>query len=217
MRTQRGGMFVGFIAGLLVGLALALGVALYVTKVPVPFIDKVPRATAEQDAAETERNRNWNPNESLASKTPVRPPASSAPVPAPVGAAPGPAGNDPASGALLPSVATVPAGSQPPATAAAVATARPTTGGDTSARPAGDPFVYFVQIGAYGRNEDAEQQRARLAMAGMTARVTEREQAGRTVYRVRLGPFDVRETAEAVKQQAADGGFADAALVRQQR
>jgi cell division protein FtsN len=213
MRTQRGGMFVGFIAGLLVGLALALGVALYVTKVPVPFIDKVPRATAEQDAAETERNRNWNPNESLASKVPVRPPASSAPVAAP---AAGQDGNDAASGALLPNVATVPAGSQPPATAA-VSTARPATGGDASARPAGDPFVYFVQIGAYGRNEDAEQQRARLAMAGMTARVTEREQAGRTVYRVRLGPFEVRETAEAVKQQAADGGFADAALVRQQR
>ena len=33
MRTQRGGLFVGFIAGLLVGLALALGVA---TNVPIP-------------------------------------------------------------------------------------------------------------------------------------------------------------------------------------
>ena len=52
-------------SGLLVGLALALGVALYITKVPVPFINKVPQRTAEQDSAETERNRNWDPNAPL--------------------------------------------------------------------------------------------------------------------------------------------------------
>jgi len=222
MRTQRGGLFVGFIAGLLVGLALALGVALYVTKVPVPFIDKVPQRTADQDAAEAERNRKWNPNEALASKVPVRPasaPASGVALgaSAPVGLPP--AGADAGGTASLPAVATVPAGQRPASAppGAAVAAARTPGGADTSARPGGEPFVYFVQIGAYGRNEDAEQQRARLAMAGMTAKVTEREQSGRTVYRVRLGPYEGRDTAEAVKQQATDGGFADAVLVRVQR
>lgn len=218
MRSQRGGLFVGFIAGLLVGLALALGVALYVTKVPVPFVDKVPQRTADQDAAEAERNRKWNPNEALASKVPVRP--ASAPASGVALAASAPAGLPPAgSDAALPAVATVPAGQRPASAppGAAVAAARTPGGADASARPGGEPFVYFVQIGAYGRNEDAEQQRARLAMAGMTAKVTEREQSGRTVYRVRLGPYEVRDTAEAVKQQAADGGFADAVLVRVQR
>ena len=42
------------------------------------------------------------------------------------------------------------------------------------------------------RTEDAEQQRAKLAMLGVEARLTEREQAGRTVYRVRVGPFERR-------------------------
>jgi cell division protein FtsN len=125
---------------------------------------------------------------------------------------PDPAG---AEGALLPNVATVPAGSRPPTTAAV--TVRPPGAVEGSARPGADPFVYFVQIGAYGRSEEAEQQRARLAMAGMAAKVTEREQAGRTVHRVRLGPFESREMAEVFKQQAVDGGFADAALVRQAR
>lgn len=223
MRTQRGGLFVGFIAGLLVGLALALGVALYVTKVPVPFIDKVPQRTADQDAAEAERNRKWNPNEALASKVPVRPASSSASgvalaASAPTGLPP-PAGADAGGVAALPPVATVPAGQRPASapSGTAVAAARTPGGAETSARPGGEPFVYFVQIGAYGRNEDAEQQRARLAMAGMTAKVTEREQSGRTVFRVRLGPYEVRDTAEAVKQQATDGGFADAVLVRVQR
>ena len=46
--AQRGGFFLGMIVGLLIGLALALGVAVYITKVPLPFIDKVPQRTPEQ-------------------------------------------------------------------------------------------------------------------------------------------------------------------------
>ena len=67
-KGQRGGFFLGMIVGLLLGLALALGVALYVTKVPVPFVNKVPQRSAEQDAAESERNRNWDPNAPLSGK-----------------------------------------------------------------------------------------------------------------------------------------------------
>ena len=52
MKYQKGGFGVGIVIGLLVGLGLALGVALYVTKVPVPFVDKVPQRTPEQEAAE---------------------------------------------------------------------------------------------------------------------------------------------------------------------
>ena len=143
MRSQRGGLFVGFIAGLLVGLALALGVALYVTKVPVPFIDKVPQRTADQDAAEAERNRKWNPNEALASKAP-RP--ASAPASGMALAAPAPAGLPPVSAdASLPAVATVPAGQRPASAApgAAVAAARTPGGAEASARPGGEPFVLF--------------------------------------------------------------------------
>ena len=47
----------GMVVGLLIGLALALGVALYITKAPIPFVNKVPQRTAEQDTAEAERNR----------------------------------------------------------------------------------------------------------------------------------------------------------------
>ena len=53
---QKGGFVLGLIVGLLVGLAVALGVALYITKVPIPFVNKVPLRTAEQDAEETQRN-----------------------------------------------------------------------------------------------------------------------------------------------------------------
>ena len=49
--TQRGNTLVGFILGLVVGLLVALGVAVYVTKVPIPFLNKGLTRNAEQDAA----------------------------------------------------------------------------------------------------------------------------------------------------------------------
>jgi len=205
MTSQRGGFALGLIVGLLLGLALALGVALYVTKVPVPFINKVPQRTAEQDAAEAERNKHWDPNAPLANKPAVKaaPPAMTQ---APQAQAPAP-------------VASVPTRAPPPA---AVAPKPPATGPAASTavakstKPGADAFTYFVQVGAYARPEDAEQQRARVGLMGLTAKVTEREQSGRTVYRVRLGPFDRKDDADAAQQRLAGNGV-EAALVRVER
>jgi len=204
---QRGGFLIGLIVGLLVGLALALGVALYVTKAPNPFVTKVPPRSAVQDAAEQEKNRNWDPNAPLAGKTAM---------PSPPPAAPG--------GALPPATAaTAPSGA---ASGARIAKAPATAG--VASMPAGrasaplstgtgaDPFTYFVQAGAYARTEDAEQQRAKLAMLGIESRLTERDQAGRTVYRVRVGPFDRKEDADRAKEKLGEAGV-DSALVRVQK
>ena len=76
--------------------------------------------------------------------------------------------------------------------------------------------IYYVQAGAYSRPEDAETQRARLAMLGLDAKVMEREQSGRTVYRVRLGPYEGRPDAEAVQARLA-GDSIEANLVRVER
>jgi cell division protein FtsN len=79
-----------------------------------------------------------------------------------------------------------------------------------------EPFIYFVQAGAFRTPEDAEAQRVRLSLQGIDAKVTEREQAGRTVYRVRSGPFNKEEDADRVKDKLSATGV-DAALVRVQR
>jgi cell division protein FtsN len=195
MKLQRGGFVIGLIIGLLLGLALALAVALYVTKTPVPFVNKVPQRTPEQDAAEIERNKNWDPNAPLTGKSPAR--SASAPGSAPAGAAAAarPA-RDPA--AIL-------AGED------AGAAASP-----KSTKPGADPFVYFVQVGAYSKAEDAEQKRAGLAMMGFGAKVTEREMSGRTMFRVRLGPYQLRDEAESTQTKLQLGGET-AALVRVER
>lgn len=213
---QRGGFALGLIVGLLVGLALAIGVALYVTKVPVPFVNKVPQRTAEQDAAETERNKHWDPNAPLASKpaVPIRPPAAAASGPLPPGIAPAP----PATTATTP--APKPGATPAPVTTAKPAAAPPTTTATApapkSTKPGADPFTYFVQVGAYGKSEDAEQQRARIGLMGMSAKVSEREQSGRTMYRVRLGPYDRKEDADAIQERLSGSGV-EAALVRVER
>ena len=206
--SQRGGFVVGMIVGLLVGLTLALGVALYVTKVPIPFVNKVPQRSADQDAAEIEKNKNWDPNSPLYGKNPAKPTA----PPPPAGVVMPPPAEAPAASAA----AALPRASAPVSRrdAAAILGGKPAQPG--AAAPSADPFTYFVQAGAYSRPEDAEQQRARLAMMGFEARLTEREQSGRTVYRVRVGPFERKDDADNIKERLAGAGF-DASMVRVQK
>ena len=230
MKSQRGGFLMGLIVGLLSGLALALAVALYITKVPIPFVNKVPARTGERDAQEVEKNRNWNPNSPLQGKAPTKSPATAG-----IEAAPSPKVDAEAPPAEPPVVArpVVPASrpvarsasavepgeARPPAAArrdpAAILEDR-TADPSAAVRPRDDPFSYFVQAGAYSRTDEAEQQRARLAMLGLEARVTEREQAGRTVYRVRVGPYNQKEQADRVKERL-DAASMEATLVRVQK
>jgi cell division protein FtsN len=229
MKNQRGGFALGFVVGLLVGLAVALGVALYVTKTPVPLMNKGQQHTPEQDAAEVERNKTWDPNAALAGKQATRaaaaPPAVPASDTAVVPRAPAPVLPTPAdNGKVLPQSAVASGAAAhvetPKSTRDAAAILNGQANGDasdTSKMAAGsDPFIYFVQVGAYSKAEDAEQQRARLAMAGLRASVSEREQNGRTVHRVRLGPFDKKDEADA-QTERAKAIDPDASLVRVDR
>jgi cell division protein FtsN len=203
MKPQRGGFVIGLVVGLLIGLVLALGVALYVTKVPVPFINKVPQRSPDQDAAEAERNKAWDPNAPLGGRTTARPAPGAAPAPALPGAAVGTApkaARDPA--AILSGAAT-------PGPAAAASGAK-------SAKPLANPLIYFVQAGAFQRLDDAEKQRAQLALLGIESKVVERDQSGRTVYRVRVGPFEKQAEAQAAKDRLAEGSV-EAVLVRVER
>lgn len=204
---QRGGFMLGIIVGVLVGLVAALGVALYIAKVPVPFVNKVPQRTAEHDQIEAERNRTWDPNAPLAGKAAVRPAAGGVTlVPAtnvpPQSVPPARAPRDP--GAIL-------AGQSVPGSTAQATAAPP-----KSTAAAANALFYFVQAGAYVREEDAEAQRARLALMDVRAKVTEREQSGRTMFRVRIGPFENKDGAEVLRDKLLAGGV-DAALVHIQR
>lgn len=219
-KKQLGGTILGFILGVIVGLGAALAVAVYVRKVPVPFLNKGAARGADQDAAEAQKNKDWDPNSPLRGKSAAKPPA-------PVASA---AGAEPATPAAQPVATAEPKGAA--ASAPKAAASKPEkveTGKPTSADPLGDlakakaaeagsadPYDYFVQAGAFRTQADADAQRAKLAMMGWEARVSEREQNGRPVFRVRVGPFAKRDDAAALKEKL-DGTGVESALVRVQR
>lgn len=204
MQKQRGGTFLGFVLGLVVGLGIAFGVALYVTKVPLPFMNKGQTRSADQNDAEAKKNKDWDPNALIAGK-----PASKAS-----------AAVDAASGGLppapLPVATPAPAATTPPVPAAdpigALANAK---AGPAAAAPSGQTS-YYVQVGAFRSADDAQGQRAKLSLTGVEAAVTEREQGGRPIYRVRVGPFEKIEEAERAKEKLDKSGT-DTVLVKVQR
>ncbi len=211
-KQQRGNTLLGLIIGALVGLGAALAVAVYVTKVPVPFLNKTSPRSADTDAAEAKKNKDWDPNVPLAGKNPVKPaPAVSGPVGTASAAPPTAAAS--AASAGKPKASADPLGDLAKAKSEGKADAKPETAAATGGV---DPFSYFIQVGAFRTPEDAEQQRAKLSLMGFQAKVTEREQSGRTVYRVRLGPFDKKDEADKTKEKL-DSQSIETALVRVQR
>ena len=207
-KQQRGGTVVGFILGVIVGLGGALAVAVYVTKVPVPFLNKNGTRAPDQDAAEAKRNKDWDPNAPLYGKNPARP-VTLAPEAAPAATPEAPTAAAPAPRAAPGNPEALPPSADPLGDLArAKSKAAPAAGVD--------PFEYFVQAGASRTQQDADAQRAKLAMLGWEARVSERETNGRVVFRVRIGPFSKRDDAESLKDKL-DGAGVESALVRVQR
>lgn len=208
MNRERGGTILGFIIGVVVGLASALVVAIYVTKVPVPFLQKAQSRSADQNADEAKKNKDWDPNAGLYGKNPAK-----ALVPA-----------VPASGVQPPQAAK--ADAKPDAKTDSKAENKPAVSADplgdlakskAAASDAADSsFSYFVQVGAYRTAEDAEAQRAKLSLAGIETKVSAKEQSGRMVHRVRVGPFEKRDEAERAKEKLDKSGL-DTALVRVQK
>ena len=229
MKTkQRGGTLIGLILGIIVGLGAALAVAVYVTKVPVPFLNKTPKDT---DAKEAERNKNWDPNSPLYGKNPAAT-TPAAPVTQPV--TPAPAVVSPSTAPATPPTSGPAAGvSVPPTAPVTPEPKKPEGKTHSSSDPLGDlanqklkqseakaaaasgsdGFDYFVQAGAFRSQTDADAQRAKLAMLGWESRISEREQNGITIFRVRVGPFGKRDDAEALKGKL-DGAGVDSSLVR---
>lgn len=109
------------------------------------------------------------------------------------------------------------AGDAADAAAAAVSTSSPVDGAPAATTPGatapaataavGDNDTpYLLQAGAFGASGDAEAVKAKIALLGLGARVESAEIQGKTVYRVRMGPYGTAsELAEAKRKLAAGG------------
>jgi cell division protein FtsN len=238
-QAQQGGTFLGLVIGVLLGLGISLAVAVYVTKVPIPFVDRGVAGSAEADKAEMARNKNWNPNAAVIT---VEPPKNLAGVTLPEGVDPPPIPSDAVSSDAdipAPAVMADPLGTLALAkldgqsSDAAEASANTGTnqsgdagGGAPSTEPAAvvrapaptptptpvqsseskGVTAYIIQAGAFTDVNDAEAQRAKLAIMGVDVRVSVTEKDGVKYFRVRSGPFRDKASAQATSKRLTQAG-----------
>ncbi|MFS8064716.1 MAG: SPOR domain-containing protein [Luteimonas sp.] len=107
--------------------------------------------------------------------------------------------------AQAPAVDPVPAASAP-VTAPATPTAASTSAVSDPIRPVADA-PYILQAGAFGAPGDAEATKAKVALLGLSARVESAAINGKTVYRVRMGPYGTASELSEAKRKLADGGL----------
>lgn len=72
---------------------------------------------------------------------------------------------------------------------------------------------YLLQVGAFRSMEDAEQMRARMAILGFEARITDIERDGAVWHRVRLGPYGSIEELNKSKARVSENGI-DSTVIR---
>lgn len=231
LHRQQGGTFLGIIVGLVVGLGIAVVVALMITKSPIPFTNgKTIRPERAPDPA---ANQVADPNNLLyGSKETARqaareqartaePAAGASVTGGPVaGAGVAPLALPPVTALTSPSSQVAPKAlpEKAPANANAGNAAEPKNqvNSTTAAVPKADgddKWIYFLQAGAFREQADAENARAKLALLGMEARVSEKPSDNGTLYRVRLGPFKQLDSVNRVRAKLAESSV-DAALVR---
>jgi len=214
-------MLVGIVIGILVGLAAALAVALYLFKVPAPFVPRegggkaVPESVSKPTGPTEPSNReaaSAKPGAgSAASKSATASPKSGMPdadgeksrfdfyeiLPGTDNATKG-RESRPADGKAADRKAAAPVPAPAPAPVPAPASA-----------VAGGADVYYLQAGAFQTAADADNLKARLALAGIEARVLTADlPEGKIWHRVRVGPLrgvdEVGRVRERLKQNQID-------------
>jgi cell division protein FtsN len=177
----------GFFAGLVLGLGIAALTAVYLTKAPLPFVNKVQRST------ENVTPDSGDPNRSLFS-----PHIPTAQAPSGTGAA------TPAEVAGNVGVSPLPSGPAASPGAAPQAADPGAANQDATAETGGR---LMLQVGAYKSADDADVARARLALLGLDAKVTEVQSDGTTLYRVRLGPYGRLDDLNGIRRTLSENGM----------
>ncbi|MES2347637.1 MAG: SPOR domain-containing protein [Pseudomonadota bacterium] len=218
---QQGNTIIGIVIGLVIGLTIAVVVALVINKGSTPFTDKgrsskateptagqaadpnkpmygnkdAAREAAKDFAKDTPKAPAGDPLQAVVDKIQGTPAAAPAPAEKPKAAPPATAAVPAAA-----NVAPVPAKAAPAAAA---------DNGD-------DKFIYYLQAGAFREIADAESARAKLALLGFEANVSDRATDTGVLHRVRLGPFNQVEAMNKVRSKLSENGV-DVAVVRNQK
>ncbi len=120
-------------------------------------------------------------------------------------------------GKVIAAPAAVPPAAAPGAkpAAAPAAPAAPAVAGTApaGAKPADDKYNYFLQVGEFREAANADNTRAKLALLGYEASVSERTVDNNVLHRVRLGPYAQVDAMNKVRAKLTENGL-DVAVVR---
>jgi cell division protein FtsN len=174
-------MVVGVFIGVLVGLCLALGVALYLNRTPTPFVAK----DSEKSAA-TKPGAKFEPAKPDKSET-AKPPAQAP-------------GKPPEPKTRLDFYTILPGKEE-------VVPDKDVS--KSTAAGSGSRVVYYLQAGAFQAASDADNLKARLALAGLEAQIQTATLPDNSIWhRVRLGPYtnaqDLEKARAALKENKID-------------
>lgn len=195
----RGGTLLGMFLGLVIGVAIAAGVVWYMNKTPIPFVNGKPTA-----------------------------PATSVVVGAP-----------PANGAGKPAVSagnTAPEGPLPlpgkpgdpipekrfqfydilPGKAEAIPDPKPAAAQQSETKQEELKNPIYLQAGSFSTAQDADNQKAKLALIGLEAGVQQVMLQDKTYFRVRLGPYAKMDEANKVRSELVKAGI-EATLVKKEQ
>jgi len=241
---QRGSTLTGLIIGLIVGLGIAVAVALTITKGASPFTEKTAKSGRPADPApgqaldpnkpmyanrEAARVANKEVTEKATARS-TRPEA--APAAAPAAAADADPLGQAIAGLKEPADVRPEPRHEPRQEARAEARADVRTEARAESRPAAaaaapaapaaaassgeEKTIYYLQAGAFRGMSDAEATRAKLALLGFEATISDRSSESGVLHRVRLGPFSQVEAMNKARAKLLDSGV-DVAIVRNQR
>ena len=222
---QQGGTLVGFIIGLIIGLAIAVVVALAITKTSLPFSNKPGKTDRAVDPeVVTDPNKPLYGNRETTrevAKDFVKPPKTAAQTDTNTDAKPGARSEQKADTSKPDSkvadqdpLGTLIKADKQAEKQSDKQDAKQADSKDSTAKAAGeDKWTYYLQAGAFRDQADAESTRAKLALLGFEAQISERPSDSGALYRVRIGPFGQVETMNRIRGKLSESGV-DVAVVR---
>ncbi|MDH4181835.1 MAG: SPOR domain-containing protein [Betaproteobacteria bacterium] len=198
-RHDRGGTLLGVFIGLVLGIALAAAVALYVTGGWKAY-RQLAAGGESREAAQPQKSAKAEAEKPRFDFYKILPGGEEQKAQAGKPAPPDRVTVDKAAGKAAPEKSAEPA----PQVSAA----------DPAARAPKAPDRFWLQAGSFAAEPDADNLKARLALAGWEAQVQKGEVPDKgTRYRVRLGPYDNTDELNRVKGELARRGF-DVAVIR---
>lgn len=195
---SKSGMISGIIIGLIIGLAVAVAAALYITKAPIPFMDKASQEVEDLLSADTPQGTDPNLGlygESFSTDQPVFS-GQEALIAKDFGKLVTPlpelkptTKKDQTADSLDSLIAQLPNPQTNIEASSPSSVTKATPSGSKPTQVAKAQGSYYLQAGAFRSTKDAETVRARILLLGLNVSVQPGSYDGGSINRVRVGPF----------------------------